>query len=58
MDILLIGIPFLSRRMMKLSEKEHDENEQDIHEGNSGRNLCHKYDNLPGQARTVIEFSP
>ena len=44
--------------MMKLSEKEHDEHEQDIYEDNSGRNLCHKYDNLPGQARTVMEFSP
>ena len=52
MDILLIGIPFLSRRMMKLSEKEHDEHEQDIYEDNNGRNLC------PGQARTVMEFSP
>lgn len=43
---------------MKLSEKEHDEHEQDIYEDNNGRDLCHKYDNLPGQVANVIELSP
>lgn len=41
-----------------LSETEHDEHEQDIYEDNNGRDLCHKYDNLPGQVANVIELSP
>ena len=60
-EIGLIGIPFCSRRMMKmtmLSETGHDEHEQDIYEDNNRRDLCHKYDNLPGQVANVIELSP
>ena len=42
----------------ELSETEHDEHEQDIYEDNNGRDLYHKYDNLPGQVTNVIELSP